>query len=70
VSSRDDEISLAFQMASRLPLELETKQKLLEIRQESARRAFLLLKIDELLPQLAQRQRLRQVAGSNGHSLN
>ena len=70
VSSRDDEISLAFQMASRLPLELETKQKLLEIRQESARRAFLLLKIDELLPQLAQRQRLRQVAGSNGHGLN
>jgi Lon protease-like protein len=70
VSSRDDEISLAFQMAARLPLELETKQKLLEIRQESARRAFLLLKIDELLPQLAQRQRLRQVAGGNGHGLN
>jgi Lon protease-like protein len=70
VSSRDDEISLAFQMAARLPLELETKQNLLEIRQESARRAFLLLKINELLPQLAQRQRLRQVAGGNGHGLN
>src|ERR1700684_374779 len=70
VSSRDDELSLAFQMAARLPLELETKQKLLEIRQESARRAFLLLKINELLPQLAQRQRLRQVAGGNGHGLN
>ena len=70
VSSRDDEVSLAFQMAARLPLELETKQKLLEIRQESARRAFLLLKINELLPQLAQRQRLRQVAGGNGHGLN
>jgi Lon protease-like protein len=70
VSSRDDEISLAFQMAARLPLELETKQNLLEIRQESARQAFLLLKINDLLPQLAQRQRLRQVAGGNGHGLN
>src|SRR5580704_8845748 len=70
VSSRDEEISLAFQMAARLPLELEMKQKLLELREESARRAFLLLKINDLLPQLAQRQRLRQVAGGNGHGLN
>jgi Lon protease-like protein len=70
VSSRDDEISLAFQMAARLPLELETKQNLLEVRQESARRAFLLLKINDLLPQLTQRQRLREVAGGNGHGLN
>lgn len=70
LSSRDEEISLAFQMAARLPLELESKQKLLELRQESARRAFLLQKIDELVPQLAQRQRLRQVAGGNGHGLN
>ena len=69
-SSRDEEISLAFQMAARLPLELEAKQTLLEIPEESARRAFLLQKINELLPQLAQRQRLRQVAGGNGHSLN
>jgi Lon protease-like protein len=69
-SSRDEEISLAFQMAARLPLELEAKQSLLEIPKESARRAFLLQKINELLPQLAQRQRLRQVAGGNGHGLN
>jgi uncharacterized protein len=69
-SSRDEEISLAFQMAARLPLELETKQTLLEIRKESARRAFLLQKINELLPQLAHRQRLRQVAGGNGHGLD
>jgi Lon protease-like protein len=70
VSSRDEEISLAFQMAARLPLELEAKQTLLEIPEESARQAFLLQKINELLPQLAQRQRLRQVAGGNGHGLN
>jgi Lon protease-like protein len=69
-SSRDEEISLAFQMAARLPLELEAKQALLEIPEESARRPFLLQKINELLPQLAQRQRLRQVAGGNGHGLN
>ena len=70
VSSRDDELSLAFQMAARLPLELEVKQKLLEIREESARQAFLLLGINDLLPQLAQRQRLRKIAGGNGHGLN
>jgi Lon protease-like protein len=70
VSSRDEEISLAFQMAARLPLELEMKQKLLELREESARRDFLLLKINELMPQLAQRQHMRQIAGGNGHGLN
>jgi uncharacterized protein len=69
-SSRDTDLSLAFQMAARLPLELEVKQNLLEIREESARQAFLLLRINELLPQLAQRQRLRKIAGGNGHGLN
>jgi Lon protease-like protein len=70
VSSRDDDLSLSFQMAARLPLELEAKQNLLEIREENARQAFLLLRINELLPQLAQRQRLRKIAGGNGHGLN
>jgi Lon protease-like protein len=70
VSSRDDELSLAFQMAARLPLELEVKQNLLEIRDEHARQAFLLLRINELMPLLAQRQRLRKIAGGNGHSVN
>ena len=70
VSSRDDELSLAFQMAARLPLELEVKQNLLEIREEHARQAFLLLRINELMPLLAQRQRLRKIAGGNGHSVN
>ncbi|MGB8542454.1 MAG: LON peptidase substrate-binding domain-containing protein [Candidatus Acidiferrales bacterium] len=69
-SSRDEEISLAFQMAARLLLELEAKQALLEIPEENARRAFLLQKINDLLPQLAQRQRLRQAAGGNGHGFN
>src|SRR5271154_1463562 len=69
-SSRDTELSLAFQMATRLPLELEVKQNLLEMPEESARQAFLLLRINELLPQLAQRQRLRKIAGDNGHGLN
>ena len=70
VSSRDDQLSLAFQMAARLPLELEVKQNLLEIREEHARQAFLLLRINELMPLLAQRQRLRKIAGGNGHSVN
>ena len=70
VSSRDNDLSLSFQMAARLPLELETKQHLLEIREETARQAFLLLRINELLPQLAQRQRLRKIAAGNGHGPN
>lgn len=70
VSSRDTELSLAFQMAARLPLELEVKQNLLEIREENARQAFLLLRINDLLPQLAQRQRLRNIASGNGHGAN
>ncbi len=70
VSSRDTELSLAFQMAARLPLELEVKQNLLEIPEENARQAFLLLRINDLLPQLAQRQRLRNIAGGNGHGAN
>jgi Lon protease-like protein len=70
VSSRDSDLSLSFQMAARLPLELEVKQNLLEIREEAARQAFLLLRINELLPQLAQRQRLRKIAAGNGHGPN
>jgi Lon protease-like protein len=69
-SSRDSGLSLAFQMAARLPLELDAKQNLLEIPDEHARQAFLLLQINELLPQLAQRQRLRKIAGGNGHGPN
>jgi len=61
---------LAHSMASRLPLELEEKQQLLEILAETERREFLLRWLTDFLPKLSHRQRVRQRAGGNGHGLN
>lgn len=61
---------LAYHMAARLPLALEEKQALLEMREESERRNFLLRWISEYFPKLAHRQRVRQRAGGNGQGLN
>lgn len=62
--------SLAFRMAARLPLELDDRQRLLEMEAEADRRRFLLRYLKELLPQLADRQRVRRMAGGNGHGRN
>ena len=59
--------SLAFQIAGELPLDLDYKQELLEIRKESERRIHLLEKLGEWLPQLEHLQKMRQRAGGNGH---
>jgi len=69
-SSRDTDVPLTYQLAAQLPLELEDKQKLLETRDESERRVFLMNQISTILPQLAERQRMRKVAGGNGHRVN
>jgi Lon protease-like protein len=63
-------IPLAYQMAARLPLPLEEKQALLEMRIKSDRREFLLRRMAELLPQLARRRQARRSAGGNGHGPN
>ncbi len=57
-------------MAGRLPLEIEKRQALLEMRAEAERQALLLRWIEELLPKLAHREHGRRVAGGNGHALN
>jgi Lon protease-like protein len=57
-------------MAGRLPIELEKKQALLEMRSENERQALLLQWLNELLPKLAHRQHGRRIAGGNGHALN
>ena len=65
-----DDFALSYRMAGRLPMELEKKQALLEMRAEPERQTFLLQWLEELLPKLTQRQRGRRVAGGNGHALN
>ncbi len=69
-SSRDAEVPLAFRMAGQLPLETGQKQTLLEMSHESERRDYLSRCLIELLPRLAQRQRVQMRAGGNGHGPN
>lgn len=70
VANTDTDISLAYRMAARLPLELAEKQELLEIRAEGSRQDFLLRWLAAFLPQLERRARIRRRAGGNGHGLN
>jgi Lon protease-like protein len=61
---------LSFQMAARLPLELEEKQALLEIRAESDRCNFLIERLKDMLPRLGRLHHERRSAAGNGHHLN
>jgi Lon protease-like protein len=58
----------AYQLANHLPLDLQSRQTLLEMRKESDRRAFLLEWIEKFLPALAEREKIRKRAGGNGHA--
>jgi len=64
-----DECSVAYQIASELPLELDCKQELLEIRAEAERQSRLLERLNQWLPQLAHLERTRARAGGNGRGL-
>jgi Lon protease-like protein len=70
VANTDTDISLAYRMAARLPLELGEKQELLEMRAEDNRQVFLVRWLKGFLPQLERRVRIRRRAGGNGHGLN
>jgi Lon protease-like protein len=61
---------LSFHMGARLPLELEEKQALLEIRTEPDRRTFLIERLKDMLPRLDHLHQARRSAAGNGHSLN
>jgi len=63
------EVSLAYRIASELPLDLDYKQELLEMRSEAARQKSLLERLTAWLPQLAYLERARGKAGGNGHGL-
>jgi Lon protease-like protein len=60
----------AYRMAGLLPMELEKRQALLEMRQESKRRDLVLRWMNEFLPKLMELQRVRKRAGGNGHGPN
>jgi Lon protease-like protein len=61
---------LSYLLAARLPLDLEERQQLLEVRDEPKRQDFLIQWMNMLLPRLANQQRARSTAAGNGHQLN
>jgi ATP-dependent Lon protease len=63
----DGGISLAYHVASELPVEVAIRQKLLEIRSEAQRQAQLVAHLADWYPQLQNRDRVRGKAASNGH---
>jgi Lon protease-like protein len=69
-SPRDAHWPISYRMATRLPLELEEKQALLEMRAEPERQEFLAAWLGRVLPQLEMRERARGRASTNGHSVN
>jgi len=66
-AARGDTVNLAYRMASRLPIDLQDRQALLEMRSEKDRREFLERWMADFKPKFTQRQQARQRAGSNGH---
>jgi ATP-dependent Lon protease len=62
--------TLSYRIAGLLPLELEKRQALLEIRSESERRGLVLRWTTDFLPKLLELERARKRASGNGHGLN
>ena len=60
-------VPIAFLIASELPLDLEYKQELLELRSETERQANLREKMEKWLPELEQLDLVKRRAGGNGH---
>jgi ATP-dependent Lon protease len=60
-------ISLAYHVASELPLDAAFRQELLELRSEAKRQHRLVERLAEWYPQLQDRERMRGKAGGNGH---
>jgi ATP-dependent Lon protease len=60
-------ISLAFHVASELPIDVAIRQRLLEIRSEAERQLRLVAHLADWYPQLQQREHVRGKAAGNGH---
>jgi Lon protease-like protein len=65
-----DEGTLAYRMAALLPVELEKRQALLEMRSERERRETMLRWMERFVPRLIAQQKTRERAGGNGHARN
>ena len=59
--------SLAYHIASELPLDVAFRQTLLELRSEAERQSRLVTRLAEWYPQLEKRDRVRGKAAGNGH---
>jgi hypothetical protein len=57
---------LSFYLAGSLPLDLDFKQKLLELRSEKFRIATLIEYLDAILPKIRRATRARTASGGNG----
>jgi ATP-dependent Lon protease len=64
------EATLAYRMAALLPVALEERQALLEIRSEHQRREMVLRWMERFVPKLIAQQKTRERAGGNGHARN
>ena len=66
--SSADRNALSFHLAGSLPLDLDFKQQLLEMRMENQRIKEVADYLDKLLPNLRRAARAREKAGGNGHA--
>lgn len=66
----DPAVSLAYQVAADLPLDLDVRQAVLEVRVEADRRQLLIERLKEILPELERIQRARSKVSGNGHAPN
>jgi len=60
--------ALAFEVAAKVPLDLEFKQSLLGIRSEAERVATLIAYYEALIPKISRALHIRTKAGGNGHA--
>ena len=69
-AASDQWASMSYRMAGLLPMELEKRQALLEIRSEDDRRRLVLRWMADFLTKLVELERVRKRAAGNGHGLN
>jgi Lon protease-like protein len=67
--SAADPALLSFRLAGSLPLDLDFKQKLLELRSETERLSLLISYLETIIPNLRRAASARAKAGGNGHVL-
>jgi Lon protease-like protein len=66
----DDELPVSYRIAAELPLDLEIRQAVLEIRVEADRRALLIERLAQALPEIERMHAARSKVSGNGHALN